>query len=427
MRSGVMVSALWITVAYVAIVGFGCMLLLLGPQSSGPIGRVHRCVCSCLGSSRERLRKLLGNSCCDRFEAAEEYACWHPNPIIASVYVIIMLGFAFSIVRYLFPLVPNARIPWLHRPLSLTIVGVGMALHQWCCYADPGTITQENVDEYADGFPYDGIMYIPKFCTTCQIVRPARAKHCAICDRCVAKFDHHCPWLNNCTGERNYRLFLAFLAYHTFVCAYGAVMLVRLGAFLAFDQHKLHEAFYVLPDGTHVRVSLMIGLQYMIATHPALCAMLFFACVMGVVIACFFGARRRAGRSRARAARPLPLIARLPAPARSLLPGRTRRRLPPLPRRHGLHHERDVQVDRPARGETPTPQGARRRARAAGGSGCCAGGGAVVERRRRAPWRSVHAGRRDAGAHVQPRLLAQPVRGALPAVAVPAFARRARP
>lgn len=67
-------------------------------------------------------------------------------------------------------------------------------------------------------------------CQTCHTYRPPRTSHCRLCDCCVALTDHHCTYLNNCIGHKNYLPFFVFLSTAVLCCVWSVCFCAYLVA-----------------------------------------------------------------------------------------------------------------------------------------------------------------------------------------------------
>mmetsp|Transcript_10444 Transcript_10444/g.23653 ORF Transcript_10444/g.23653 Transcript_10444/m.23653 type:complete len:312 (+) Transcript_10444:47-982(+) len=74
----------------------------------------------------------------------------------------------------------------------------------------------------------NGVKISQKFCNTCRLYRPLRSKHCVYCNRCIFRYDHHCPWLGNCIGLGNYRTFLCLISTSVLFFSQAAMITYRV-------------------------------------------------------------------------------------------------------------------------------------------------------------------------------------------------------
>ena len=117
-----------------------------------------------------------------------------------SYYLINMTSLSFSV-----PLVVICSFLYFVLSVAVAVLAIKATA------ADPSdpTILQHRIAQ-AKGARFDSSSY-EFFCDVCDTFVEDTSKHCGACTRCVNKFDHHCKYLNNCVGAKNYKLFFKLI------------------------------------------------------------------------------------------------------------------------------------------------------------------------------------------------------------------------
>eukprot|EP01112_Ceratiomyxa_fruticulosa_P014454 TRINITY_DN4139_c0_g1_i2.p1 TRINITY_DN4139_c0_g1~~TRINITY_DN4139_c0_g1_i2.p1 ORF type:complete len:397 (+),score=59.18 TRINITY_DN4139_c0_g1_i2:68-1192(+) len=193
---------MWITYCYLALIFVIVYTMGCGDRDchrGGVVEKLHNFlnggICNCF---RTNISRFFGKKCLKCCEKVEDHCCWEPNPYVQIFYCTLILGGYFIWWTNAVPLIPGPYIPEYYKTITHFGVVIDLAIFFWCCASDPGTITSKTYKTYKNSFKFDNILYSPgKECSTCKVARPARSKHCRIC--------------NSCVGEKNIRLFLLFL------------------------------------------------------------------------------------------------------------------------------------------------------------------------------------------------------------------------
>ncbi|KAL7752711.1 hypothetical protein RI367_001713 [Sorochytrium milnesiophthora] len=197
---------------------------------------------------------------------------------------------------------PNEYLPPYHRytlPVSIALPIVSFIA---ASVTDPGRIHPGNVSECLKMFPFDNVLFQRgAVCSTCRIPKPARSKHCSLCNKCVMRVDHHCSWVNNCVGHRNHPHFVAFLLSINWLCVYGGYVVFwltmynmqRLGLVLHLHARGLMSARYVWPirqpngEAVVVDVGFWKALSAVLLYEPLLTALCVFLPIAALVVFAF--------------------------------------------------------------------------------------------------------------------------------------------
>jgi len=205
------------------------------------------------------------------------------NPMMQYLYITLL---TFGYITYTFKVFPYVSESMLGK-VPYVILGINVYLYVHCCFNDPGIINTSNEAKYIQMYSYDQNMYHQlRMCHTCHIEKPARSKHCAICNHCVARFDHHCSWLNCCVGLKNYKLFIMFLVSLIVMTAVSAFLTLMV-FFNIIDTKQLHVLTYTDKSGKVYQATFSTVVTYLLGEYTSMSFLLLYLTLLMIGVTGF--------------------------------------------------------------------------------------------------------------------------------------------
>ncbi|KAI0649520.1 zf-DHHC-domain-containing protein [Trametes meyenii] len=215
------------------------------------------------------------------------------GPFFVALAVILL---SLGLVCFFEVIGPTLPWPWLTTPLCL-LIALNLFIHYYyVCTVRPGFVgdpprahgtgllwarKRDYSSRPLTGVRWSEDVHVTRAamskCRKCGEMRPERSHHCRICNRCVLKYDHHCPVrINQCVGvynERHFVLFMVYLIIATFCyAAFGwRRVMLALGWFNEpwpyFAPPVAFLLTYILAVVLFLAVSAMAGWHlYMVAS-----------------------------------------------------------------------------------------------------------------------------------------------------------------
>lgn len=128
------------------------------------------------------------------FGTGEEKGIWmnsgdQAGSIMATLVWLLMTYSAVTVTL----LTVTEGIPPILGMIYTFLCAMALASHAKTSLTDPGSVPKAAVPQEEQR--RENPSHI--MCGQCQTFKPPMSHHCRICNRCVSRMDHHCPWMNN--------------------------------------------------------------------------------------------------------------------------------------------------------------------------------------------------------------------------------------